>query len=139
MKDEKRKTPQYHEVRSFFRDSWVEIPDRTSLSRFMRPRTVMRQQATSRGEDVKGEGTNKTDKIACREELASSDEEEEKRLHDETEEAQEDKSLTDGAGEEENNVKAEKSRPKKKAAGFIAASAVYVSCQRPILVSLYNL
>ncbi|KAG7059116.1 ankyrin unc44 [Colletotrichum scovillei] len=35
-------TSQYYDIRSFFEDSWSETPDRTSRSRTMRPRTVMR-------------------------------------------------------------------------------------------------
>ncbi|KAF5985664.1 1-alkyl-2-acetylglycerophosphocholine esterase [Fusarium coicis] len=37
-------TREYYEVRSFFRDSWVEVPDKESRSRMMRPRSVMRLQ-----------------------------------------------------------------------------------------------
>ncbi|TVY68341.1 Ankyrin-3 [Fusarium oxysporum f. sp. cubense] len=33
---------EYYEVRSFFRDSWVEVPDKESRSRMMRPRSVTR-------------------------------------------------------------------------------------------------
>ncbi|KAF4462854.1 ankyrin unc44 [Fusarium albosuccineum] len=44
MKDGNYETSQYQEVRSFFQDSWVEVPDRTSASRIMRPRAVERRQ-----------------------------------------------------------------------------------------------
>ncbi|RSL40494.1 hypothetical protein CEP54_016103 [Fusarium duplospermum] len=47
MKDEKREPRQYDEVRSFFRDSWSELPDKTSPSRIMKPRTVSRQEKAS--------------------------------------------------------------------------------------------
>ncbi|KAF5671259.1 ankyrin unc44 [Fusarium heterosporum] len=40
MLDEGYDPSDYRECRSFFRDSWVEVPDRKSLSRFMRPRRV---------------------------------------------------------------------------------------------------
>lgn len=43
MKGEDYKPRQYHEVNSFFRNSWGQVPDKTSPSRFMRPRTVVKQ------------------------------------------------------------------------------------------------
>ncbi|KAJ4322521.1 hypothetical protein N0V84_004767 [Fusarium piperis] len=44
--------PPYHELNSFFRDSWTQVPDRTSSSRSMRPRTVVmrRENKTDEGE-----------------------------------------------------------------------------------------
>ncbi|KAJ4127730.1 hypothetical protein NW768_008002 [Fusarium equiseti] len=39
-------------ILSFFRDSWVQIPDQTSLSRFMRPRYVERQAPDDNMSDV---------------------------------------------------------------------------------------
>ncbi|KAH6880036.1 hypothetical protein B0T10DRAFT_519632 [Thelonectria olida] len=58
MKDEGCNEEQFHEVNSFFRDSWVEIPDSTSASRTMRPRYVMRDPDT----DDTGEGKKRTNK-----------------------------------------------------------------------------
>ncbi len=51
-------------VASFLRGSWIEVPDRTSTSRFMRPRYVVRvpESANNKGSNVdsvdgqKGEG-----------------------------------------------------------------------------------
>jgi hypothetical protein len=42
MSIEKYPPRDYYEIRSFFRDSWVEVPDRDSLSRTMRPLAVAR-------------------------------------------------------------------------------------------------
>lgn len=36
---------------SFFRDSWIQIPDQTSSSRLMRPRYVERQRPTDKKND----------------------------------------------------------------------------------------
>ncbi|KAH7153350.1 hypothetical protein EDB81DRAFT_946222 [Dactylonectria macrodidyma] len=38
LKQENCPEDEFHDLESFFRASWVEIPDRTSASRFMRPR-----------------------------------------------------------------------------------------------------
>lgn len=40
MKDGSRDVKDFRKLRSFFRDSWFEIPDRQSESRYMRPRVV---------------------------------------------------------------------------------------------------
>lgn len=53
-----RYTPQdFLQIKSFLRNSWVEVPDRTSKSRMMRPRFVM----TDSVKDVDN-GENETDK-----------------------------------------------------------------------------
>ncbi|GJC90402.1 kinase D-interacting substrate [Colletotrichum liriopes] len=44
MKDKRYKAPQYHEVRSFFRDSWTEVPDSKSPLRSMRPGAVVKEK-----------------------------------------------------------------------------------------------
>ena len=44
MKDERYDNQTYYEVSSFFRDSWVEMPDGKSESRMMRPRAVVRDE-----------------------------------------------------------------------------------------------
>ncbi|CZR43998.1 uncharacterized protein FPRO_13806 [Fusarium proliferatum ET1] len=46
MSHERYRTHDYHKVRSFFRDSWVEVPDTESRSRMMRPRSVIRPMET---------------------------------------------------------------------------------------------
>ncbi|KAG5792174.1 hypothetical protein H9Q69_008763 [Fusarium xylarioides] len=43
MFDERFCTPEYSEVRSFLRDSWIEVPDKESRSRMMRPQYVARE------------------------------------------------------------------------------------------------
>ncbi|KAK1542136.1 hypothetical protein CPAR01_05523 [Colletotrichum paranaense] len=44
LKEEHCSTHRYYEVKSFFQDSWVEVPDKKAESRMMRPRSVFRQQ-----------------------------------------------------------------------------------------------
>lgn len=44
MKDEEYDNQTYYEVSSFFRDSWVEMPDGKSESRMMRPRALARDE-----------------------------------------------------------------------------------------------
>lgn len=46
MSHERYRTHDYHKVRSFFRDSWVEVPDTESRSRMMRPQSVIRPMET---------------------------------------------------------------------------------------------
>ena len=48
---------QNREIMSFFRDSWVQIPDQTSSSRLMRPRYVERQRTTDRKGGTDGNGS----------------------------------------------------------------------------------
>ncbi|KAF4943187.1 hypothetical protein FGADI_13572 [Fusarium gaditjirri] len=52
----------YSEVRSFFRDSWVEVPDGTSSSRMMRPQFVLRLPKTTTNIDPKNNATSKLHK-----------------------------------------------------------------------------
>lgn len=40
MKDRPGGMEGFRKLKSFFRDSWFEIPDRQSVSRYMRPRVV---------------------------------------------------------------------------------------------------
>ncbi|KAF5529067.1 ankyrin [Fusarium mexicanum] len=47
MSHERYRTRDYYKVRSFFRDSWVEVPDKESRSRMMRPRSVIRPKEKS--------------------------------------------------------------------------------------------
>lgn len=47
-------------VTSFLRSSWIEIPDRTSTSRFMRPRYVVKKADNLTGQDA-GYGNNLKD------------------------------------------------------------------------------
>jgi hypothetical protein len=63
MKDEDYKPRKYHEVNSFFRNSWGQVPDKTS-SRFMQPRTVVKQHEEPKGASLaKGEKAGK--QVAC--------------------------------------------------------------------------
>ncbi|KAF5962343.1 Het6 heterokaryon incompatibility protein [Fusarium bulbicola] len=47
MSHERYRTRDYYKVMSFFRDSWVEVPDKESRSRMMRPRSVIRPKEKS--------------------------------------------------------------------------------------------
>ncbi|KAL5591313.1 hypothetical protein FOVSG1_010202 [Fusarium oxysporum f. sp. vasinfectum] len=51
--------PEHYEVRSFLRDSWIEVPDRESRSRMMRPQYVTRlvEEATDQTEGAHRGGT----------------------------------------------------------------------------------
>ncbi|CAG7563248.1 unnamed protein product [Fusarium equiseti] len=44
MKDEQHDVWQFRDARSFFRDSWAEVPDESTQSRIMRPRTVTKRR-----------------------------------------------------------------------------------------------
>ncbi|KAK1953533.1 ankyrin [Colletotrichum sublineola] len=47
MYDEKRPPVHFNQVKSFFKGSWIEVPDKTSASRMMRPRFVSRGKNSS--------------------------------------------------------------------------------------------
>ena len=53
MKDEQHDVWQFRDARSFFRDSWSEVPDESTKSRIMRPRTVAKGRATDADEPKK--------------------------------------------------------------------------------------
>ncbi|KAK1716731.1 uncharacterized protein BDZ83DRAFT_734000 [Colletotrichum acutatum] len=59
LKDENCCPRHYYEAKSFFQDSWLEVPDRVSESRMMRPRTVLRraEKLETRQQD-NGEGVD---------------------------------------------------------------------------------
>ncbi|KAG5811660.1 hypothetical protein H9Q74_004545 [Fusarium xylarioides] len=57
MSHERYSTRDYYKVRSFFRDSWVEVPDKESRSRMMRPRSVIRPKGKSTDVQSKEEET----------------------------------------------------------------------------------
>lgn len=48
MKDDKKIPKEFNEAKSFFKDSWIQVPDKVSPSRIMRPRCVWRN-ATENG------------------------------------------------------------------------------------------
>lgn len=58
MKDEDEDAGIFNQAKSFFKDSWIEIPDKSSASRMMRPRFVSRD-AVSR--DTKDDDAQKQD------------------------------------------------------------------------------
>ncbi|KAF5570167.1 ankyrin [Fusarium phyllophilum] len=129
MSYERYRTRDYYEVRSFLRDSWVEVPDKESRSRMMRPRSVIRSMdnmidcwleksktSDSLEDDAKGkqeadrggsEGREESDKNSPRVEdrVADVDEDEQKIYNDWNS-----KSL----------------QPAKRPHGFVPASAIYM-------------
>lgn len=60
MSHERYRTRDYYKVRSFFRDSWVEVPDKESRSRMMRPRSVIRPTEKSTDLQLKEEETTES-------------------------------------------------------------------------------
>lgn len=56
MSDEKAEARKFRELRSFFKSSWIQVPDRSSDSRFMRPQYV----AKSAGEEHEGQESEST-------------------------------------------------------------------------------
>ncbi|KAI3554490.1 hypothetical protein CABS03_07752 [Colletotrichum abscissum] len=64
MKDEKCGPRQYYEAKSFFQDSWLEVPDEKSDSRIVRPKAVLRQsdKAEDRNQEQYGEKNNQVTK-----------------------------------------------------------------------------
>ncbi|KAL3292491.1 1-alkyl-2-acetylglycerophosphocholine esterase, partial [Colletotrichum asianum] len=44
MKDERQHVGHFNQAKSFFRDSWIEVPDKLSVARMMRPRFVTRDK-----------------------------------------------------------------------------------------------
>jgi len=54
MKDEQHDVWEFRDARSFFRDSWAEVPDESTESRIMRPRTVAKRRAVDADGPGKG-------------------------------------------------------------------------------------
>ena len=109
MKDEQHDVWQFRDARSFFRDSWAEVPDESAQSRIMRPRTVTKRRAG----DMDGP--------------------EKAGLRDMTE----DKCKTGGKeGDDETNVKKGSHKRKSK---ISAASATYVSTREEIICCTANI
>lgn len=122
MKDEKYDVSQFRQVKSFFRDSWVEVPDRISESRIMRPRFVMRDPEKDADEEE-----DKTDK---KEASSSMTKKGDSKRNEKGKGGKErtGKEQVDGEEEKPGETKEEmKQEGEKKAQDFIAASAIYVS------------
>ncbi|RSL46448.1 hypothetical protein CEP54_013846 [Fusarium duplospermum] len=123
MNDEGCEARPYHELKSFFRDSWTQVPDRTSSSRSMRPRTVVRRQEN----ETDGKNDNK------KEEEERSDEKEKEggkgeKTRKEEKEAERvgEKSKGEESGKAKKEAGSEKDRQKKNDPDFGAASATYM-------------
>ena len=115
MNDEGCEARQYHELKTFFRDSWTQVPDRTSSSRSMRPRTVERRQQKRVGRkdgNIKKEEEEKSDKGNKE---ARKEEEEDRR---------------EESGKAKNETNSKEDRREKSKPDFGAASATYVSFER---------
>lgn len=61
MKDHEYDPTEYRSVRGFLKDSWVEVPDRESFSRMMRPRFVERERSKASENTVEGDAASKAD------------------------------------------------------------------------------
>lgn len=113
MKDTGCKTAKYNQLRSFFRDSWTEVPDRESPSRIMRPRTVFMKQGSGNGENCDKEG-NTQEKRA--------------KKSDKSRKPKEERDV------EGRDNKPDSGKPRSKTT-TPDASAIYVSHRKPMLVS----
>ncbi|KAI1066726.1 hypothetical protein LB506_012110 [Fusarium annulatum] len=78
---------EYYELRSFFRDSWVQVPDKESRSRMMRPRYVARpMKETDDGSSEKTKTPDPTkDTVGVKENTGSASETAEKNKKETTE------------------------------------------------------
>lgn len=117
MNDEKLEPRQYHELKSFFRDSWAQVPDRTSSSRSMRPRNVVRRQ--------KNGALGKHDSI-------KKEEEEKSKKGKKGKKGKKKKDKKQKSGKAKNETKSEESQQKKCQPDFGVASATYVSPEKTI-------
>jgi hypothetical protein len=125
MNDEKLEPRQYHKLKSFFRDSWVQVPDRTSPSRSMRPRTVVMRQENEAGgkhDTTKKEEGERSDKGKKEVRVEENKKEEDKKREDRGQESSKAKDET----------KSEESQRKKYQPDFGVASATYVSPKEPV-------
>ncbi|KAF4436096.1 ankyrin [Fusarium acutatum] len=123
MSHERYRTRDYYKVKSFFRDSWVEVPDKESRSRMMRPRSVIRSMEESTDLQSKEEETTQSTTVAetAKEEDGSRG----------SEAAENDTNLDDSKTESQKvyddwNPKSD--QLPKKPHGFVSSSAIYVCC-----------
>lgn len=124
MNDEKLEPRQYHKLKSFFRDSWVQVPDRTSPSRSMRPRTVVMRQENEAGgkhDTTKKEEGERSDK--GKKELRV---EENKKEEDKEEEDKKREDRGQESSKAKDETKSEESQRKKYQPDFGVASATYM-------------
>ncbi|KAL2675550.1 hypothetical protein Neosp_011737 [[Neocosmospora] mangrovei] len=130
MNDEKCEGGSYHELKSFFRDSWVQVPDRTSSSRSMRPRTVVRRQeneVSGNQGNLKKEEEERSDKIK-REENKGEEGDQKSKKEGKKEEGKKEEGK-DGEKEPPKakiETEPEEDRRKKNKPDFGAASATYM-------------
>ncbi|CAH0054474.1 unnamed protein product [Clonostachys solani] len=61
MKDHDCDPTEYRSVRGFLKDSWVEVPDRESSSRMMRPRFIERDPGNASENTTEGNATSKAE------------------------------------------------------------------------------
>lgn len=122
---------EYYEVRSFFRDSWVEVPDKESRSRMMRPRSVTRpkenrvdpkpeeSEISESSKDIETEDSN-LDREGEGGGAREKNEKDTKKVQATTADSQEDQQKVYA------DWKSKTRQPVKKSHGFVNASAIYV-------------
>ncbi|KAH7240006.1 uncharacterized protein BKA55DRAFT_693553 [Fusarium redolens] len=129
MSYERYRTREYYEVGYFFRDSWVEVPDKESRSRMMRPRSVIRlmNNTTDFGweEGVALESLKNGEKEKQEADRGGSEAREEKEKDSTKIEA----AVADSEEDEQkvyDDWNSKSLQPVKKPHGFVPASAIYM-------------
>ncbi|KAJ9415867.1 hypothetical protein QL093DRAFT_2428078 [Fusarium oxysporum] len=131
MSHEGYRTREYYEVRSFFRDSWVEVPDKESRSRMMRPRSVTspkenrvdpkpeESEISESSKDIETEDSN-LDREGERGGAREKNEKDTKKVQATTADSQEEQQKVYA------DWKSNTRQPVKKSHGFVNASAIYM-------------
>ncbi|EQB56523.1 hypothetical protein CGLO_03466 [Colletotrichum gloeosporioides Cg-14] len=116
MKDGKQHASHFNQAKSFFKDSWIQVPDKVSVSRIMRPRYVSRD-AISRNTTDDGTQTEDTDNLSKRK---FSDKEGE-----EAEEGGMDDAKEEGVSTGKNPVEQKDTKSQDQEANGVVATAIY--------------
>ncbi|KAF5565383.1 het-6-heterokaryon incompatibility [Fusarium napiforme] len=69
MSHDRYPTRDYYKVRSFFRDSWVEVPDKEARSRMMRPRSVIRPMEETTDLELRAEEATESSASSAKDEV----------------------------------------------------------------------
>ena len=119
---------------SFFRDSWIQIPDQTSSSRLMRPRYVERQRTTDRkvGADINGSEIGKEEANSAVSTATPST----ASLGDAEDESTDDQSSSNSNTNQGSTSKGSTKTTEEPGSRFLGASALYVSNQETQLSSI---
>ncbi|KAF5720983.1 ankyrin [Fusarium mundagurra] len=123
MSYERYRTREYYEVRSFLRDSWVEVPDKVSRSRMMRPRSVIRPMDNMT--DFRLEESKTSESLKDGSDTGG--------LEAKEESYKDSRNMEDRAADPDENERrisdvwdSESLQPYKKPHGFVPASAIYM-------------